>query len=93
MLGDRSTQGQNALFDNFFPSSSLVKGVNISKYEVSGTNNKENSNYRRPSPKKWHWTTSTSSPDFFQKKIEIFIPLEVYTYVVTACLILLATST
>ena len=30
---------------------------------------------------------------FFQKSWEIFIPLEVYTYVVTACLILLATST
>ena len=30
---------------------------------------------------------------FFFKKVEIFIPLEVYTYVVTACLILLATST
>ena len=34
---------------------------------------------------KGHWTTSTSSPDFFFKKVEIFIPLEVYTYVVTAC--------
>ena len=32
-------------------------------------------------------------PPFFSKKVEIFIPLEVYTYVVTACLILLATST
>ena len=32
-------------------------------------------------------------PPIFSKKIEIFIPLEVYTYVVTACLILLATST
>ena len=30
---------------------------------------------------------------FFFKKVEIFIPFEVYTYVVTACLILLATST
>ena len=65
LLGDRSTQGQNTLKNPrwppllcksdenltfFFPSSSLVKGVNISKYEVSGTNNKENSNYRRPSP-------------------------------------------
>ena len=30
--------------------------------------------------------------DFF-KKVEIFIPLEVYTYVVSACSILLATST
>ena len=29
----------------------------------------------------------------FSKKVEIFIPLEVYTYVVTACLILLATLT
>ena len=29
---------------------------------------------------------------FFSKKVEILIPLEVYTYVVTACLILLATS-
>ena len=32
-------------------------------------------------------------PRFLSKKVEIFIPLEVYTYVVTACLILLATST
>ena len=32
-------------------------------------------------------------PRFFSKKVEIFIPLEVYTYVVTACSILLATST
>ena len=32
-------------------------------------------------------------PQFFFKKVELFIPLEVYTYVVTACLILLATST
>ena len=38
-------------------------------------------------------TTSASSPDFFFKKVESFRPLEVYTYVVTACLILLATST
>ena len=37
--------------------------------------------------------TSASSPDFFSKKIEIFKPLEVYTYLLTACLILLATST
>ena len=29
---------------------------------------------------------------FFFKKVEIFIPLKVYTYVVTACSILLATS-
>ena len=28
-----------------------------------------------------------------KKKTDIFIPLEVYTYVVTACLILIATST
>ena len=32
-------------------------------------------------------------PHFFFKKIEIFIPSEVYTNVVTACLILLTTST
>ena len=33
-------------------------------------------------------------PAFFFQKIKIFTPLEeVYTYVVTACLILLATST
>ena len=32
-------------------------------------------------------------PRFFFKKVESFIPLEVYTYVVTACLILLASST
>ena len=32
-------------------------------------------------------------PPIFSKKVEIFIPLEVYTYIVTACLILLATST
>ena len=30
---------------------------------------------------------------FLLKKAEILIPLEVFTYVVTACLILLATST
>ena len=42
---------------------------------------------------KGHLTTSASSPIFFFKKVEIFIPLEVYTYVVTACLILLVTST
>ena len=34
---------------------------------------------------KGHWTTSASSPFFFFKKVEIFISLEVYTYVVTAC--------
>ena len=28
-------------------------------------------------------------PQFFFKKVQIFIPLEVYTYVVTACSILL----
>ena len=33
------------------------------------------------------------NPPIFFKKVEIFIPLEVYTYEVTACLILLATST
>ena len=36
---------------------------------------------------KGHWTTSASSPDFFSKKGEIFIPIDVYTYVETACLI------
>ena len=41
---------------------------------------------------KGHWTTSASSPDIF-KKVKIFIPLEVYTYVVTVCIILLATLT
>ena len=30
-------------------------------------------------------------PWFFSKKIEIFIPLEAYTYVVTACSVFLAT--
>ena len=40
---------------------------------------------------KGHRTTSASSPDFFSKKVEIFIPLEVYTYEVTACSILFAT--
>ena len=42
------------------------------------------------------WTTSASSPNFFFFfffKVEIFLPLEMYTYVVTACLILIATST
>ena len=34
---------------------------------------------------KGHWTTSASSTIFFFKKVEIFISLEVYTYVVTAC--------
>ena len=32
-------------------------------------------------------------PRFLFKKVEIFISFEVYTYVVAACLILLATST
>ena len=41
-----------------------------------------------------HWTTSASSPDFFFfQKVDIFIPLQVYTYEVTACLILLTTLT
>ena len=38
-----------------------------------------------------HRTTSALSANFFSSNVEIFIPLEVYTYVVTACLILLAT--
>ena len=46
---------------------------------------------------KMQWKNSTGQlqphPPIFFKKVEIFIPLEVYTYVVTACLILLATST
>ena len=33
---------------------------------------------------KGHWTTSASSPIFFFKKVEIFMPLEVYACVVTA---------
>ena len=35
---------------------------------------------------KEHWTTSASSPNpiFFSKQVKIFIPLEVYAYVVTA---------
>ena len=33
------------------------------------------------------------NPKFFFKTVEIFIPLEEYTFVETACLILLATST
>ena len=40
---------------------------------------------------KGHWTTSASSPILF-KKVDIFIPLEVYTCEVTACSISLATS-
>ena len=45
---------------------------------------------------KGHWITSASFPDFlffFSKKLRFFIPLEVYAYIVTASLILLATST
>ena len=42
---------------------------------------------------KGHWTTSASSPPHFSKKKKIFIRLEVFTYVMTACLILLTTST
>ena len=43
---------------------------------------------------KGHWPTSGSSPDFFfSKKLRFFITLELYTYVVTAYLMLLATST
>ena len=40
--------------------------------------------HARSSNLKGHWTTSASSPNFF-RKVEIFISLEVYTYVVTAC--------
>ena len=36
------------------------------------------------SPLKGHWTNVTSSPNFF-KKIEIFLPKEVLTWVMTAC--------
>ena len=42
---------------------------------------------------KGHWTTSASSPIFFLKKVEIFISLEVYTHVVTACYILHGAAT
>ena len=37
---------------------------------------------------KGHWTSSTSSPNFFQKKIGIFIPLEVLAWVIIACRVL-----
>ena len=36
---------------------------------------------------KGHWTSTTSSPDFFQK-VGIFIPLEVLAWVMTACWVL-----
>ena len=37
---------------------------------------------------KGHWTSSTSSPTFFPKKVGIFIPLEVLAWVKTACQVL-----
>ena len=37
---------------------------------------------------KGHWTSSTSSPTFFQKKVGIFIPLKVMAWVKTACRVL-----
>ena len=37
---------------------------------------------------KGHWTSSPSSPNFFQKKVGIFIPLEVLTWVMTTCQVL-----
>ena len=37
---------------------------------------------------KGHWTSSTPSPNFFQKKGGIFIPLEVLAWVMTACRVL-----
>ena len=37
---------------------------------------------------KGHWTSSTSSPNFFPKKVGIFIPLEVLAWVMTACRVL-----
>ena len=42
---------------------------------------------------KGHWTTSASPPIFFQKSWDFYTIRSVYLYVVTACLILLATST
>ena len=41
---------------------------------------------------KRHWTTSASSPFFFSKKVEIFIPLEGYAYVINTRAFLFATS-
>ena len=38
---------------------------------------------------KRHWTTSASSPIFYQK-VSIFIPLKGYTYVMNTCSFLLA---
>ena len=37
---------------------------------------------------KGHWTGITSSPNFFHKKVVIFIPLEVLAWVMTACWVL-----
>ena len=41
------------------------------------------------------WGNGQLQPNrpIFSKKVEIFMPLEVFSYVVTACQILLATST
>ena len=37
---------------------------------------------------KGHWTSITSSPNFFKKKVGIFIPLEVLARIMTACWVL-----
>ena len=42
---------------------------------------------------KWALDNFSLIPRFFSEKVEIFIPLEVYTYAVSSCLILLETST
>ena len=107
-LGDRSTQGQNALKNPRWPPL-LCKSDGIWQFFFRHLVWSKVSTYRNmkslgPITKKiqiivdHHLKIGTGQlqphpPIFFKKKIEIFIPLEVYTYVVTACLILLATST
>ena len=111
LLGDRSTQGQNALKNPRWPPS-LCKSDEIWQFIFRHLVWSKVSTYRNmkslgPITKKiqiivdHHLKIGTGQlqphPPIFQKKKkkknEIFIPLEVYTYVVTACLILLATST
>ena len=107
LLGDRSTQGQNALKNPRWPPL-LCKSDEIWQFFFRHLVWSKVSTYRNmkslgPITKKiqiivdHHLKIGTGQlqphPPIFSKKIEIFIPLEVYTYVVTACLILLATST
>ena len=37
---------------------------------------------------KGHWTSIESSPNFFKKKVGIFIPIEMLAWVMTVCQVL-----